>query len=93
MELLSVTTNLVYKNSFFSFIFPKNVKKNVRLCLSGTHWIGGWVGPGTGLDDVRKSKISYSYKDSNSVLLAIQPVASRSTDYGVTVPCYIFYND
>jgi hypothetical protein len=20
----------------------------------GTHWIGGWVGPGTGLDDVKR---------------------------------------
>jgi hypothetical protein len=34
-----------------------------RLCLStpgerapGTHWIGGWVGPRTGLDDVEKRK-------------------------------------
>jgi hypothetical protein len=23
----------------------------------GTHWIGGWVGPRTGLDDVEKRKI------------------------------------
>jgi hypothetical protein len=23
---------------------------------SGTHWIGGWVGPRTGLDDVEKRK-------------------------------------
>jgi hypothetical protein len=23
----------------------------------GTHWIGGWVGPRTGLDDVEKTKI------------------------------------
>jgi hypothetical protein len=23
----------------------------------GTHWIGGWVGPRTGLDDVRKRKL------------------------------------
>jgi hypothetical protein len=26
----------------------------------GTHWIGGWVGPRTGLDDVEKKK-SYPY--------------------------------
>jgi hypothetical protein len=25
----------------------------------GTHWIGGWVGPRGGLDDVEKSKISF----------------------------------
>jgi hypothetical protein len=24
---------------------------------SGTHWIGGWVGPRTGLDDVERRKI------------------------------------
>jgi hypothetical protein len=23
----------------------------------GTHWIGGWVGPRTGLDDVERRKI------------------------------------
>jgi hypothetical protein len=23
----------------------------------GTHWIGGWVGPGTSLDDVEKRKM------------------------------------
>jgi len=26
---------------------------------AGTHWIGGWVGPGAGLDAVVKSRISY----------------------------------
>jgi hypothetical protein len=30
-----------------------------------THWIGGWVGPRTGLDDVEKRKILL-YWDSNS---------------------------
>jgi hypothetical protein len=25
----------------------------------GTHWIGGWVGPRAGLDDVEKRKISH----------------------------------
>jgi hypothetical protein len=33
---------------------------------AGTHWIGGWVGPRAGLDDVKKRKF-YSYRDSNSV--------------------------
>jgi hypothetical protein len=25
----------------------------------GTHWIGGWVDPGAGLDDVRKRLLTY----------------------------------
>jgi hypothetical protein len=33
---------------------------------SGTHWIGGWVGPRASLDDVEKRKISFSYRESNS---------------------------
>jgi hypothetical protein len=34
----------------------------------GTHWIGGWVGPRAGLDNVVKRKF-------------VQPEASRYTDY------------
>jgi hypothetical protein len=45
----------------------------------GIHWIGGWVGPRTGLDDVERRKISpvvgLEYDPS-----AIQPVDSRNTD-------------
>jgi hypothetical protein len=33
---------------------------------SGTHWIGGWMGPGVGIDDVENSHPS-----------VVQPVASR----------------
>jgi hypothetical protein len=32
---------------------------------SGTHWIGGWVGPGVGLDAMKKRKISFSCLESN----------------------------
>jgi hypothetical protein len=42
----------------------------------GTHWIGGWVDPRTGLDDVEKRKF-LPYRDSNSDPSVVQPVASR----------------
>jgi hypothetical protein len=45
---------------------------------SGTHWIGVWVGPRTGLDDAERRK-SCPYRDSNSDRSAVQPVASRCT--------------
>jgi hypothetical protein len=32
---------------------------------SGTHWIGGWVGPRAGLDAVVKRKIPSLYWDSD----------------------------
>jgi hypothetical protein len=41
-----------------------------------THWIGGWVGPRTGLDDVERKK-SYPYWNSNSDPLVVNPLASR----------------
>jgi hypothetical protein len=42
----------------------------------GTHWIGGWVDPRAGLDDMEKRK-SLSYRDSNSDPSVVQPVANR----------------
>jgi hypothetical protein len=42
--------------------------------------MGGWVGPRIGLDDVEKGEKSYLYRDSNSDLSVVQPVASRCTD-------------
>jgi hypothetical protein len=44
-----------------------------------TYWIGGWVGPRTGLVAVEKKKIM-PYRDWNCDPSAIQPVASRYTD-------------
>jgi hypothetical protein len=44
----------------------------------GTHWIGSWVDPRAGLDDVEKRKF-LTLIDSNSDLLVVQPVASRYT--------------
>jgi len=33
--------------------------------VRGTHWIGDWVGPTTGLDAVVKRKIPSPYRDWN----------------------------
>jgi hypothetical protein len=46
---------------------------------TGTHWIGGWVGPRTDLDDVEKRKIL-----PLPGLQAVQPVAIRYTDFVIT---------
>jgi hypothetical protein len=43
-----------------------------------THWIGGWVDPGTGLDDVEKGN-SWPYRDSKSDPSVVQPVANLYT--------------
>jgi hypothetical protein len=40
----------------------------------GTHWIGGWVGPGAGLDDVGRTKILHLLG------FEVQPVATRYID-------------
>jgi hypothetical protein len=51
----------------------------------GIHWIGGWVGPRAGLDDVEKRKF-FNLRDSNSDPSVVQPVASRYTDYSIPAP-------
>jgi hypothetical protein len=33
----------------------------------GTHYIGGWMGPGAGLDVIEERKICCSYQNSNPV--------------------------
>jgi hypothetical protein len=40
---------------------------------SGTPWIGGWVGPRTGLDDVERRKY-VPYLDSNSDPSAVDAI-------------------
>jgi hypothetical protein len=45
----------------------------------GTHWIGGWVDPRAGLDNMEKRKF-LPYRNSNSDLSVVQPVGSRYTD-------------
>jgi hypothetical protein len=44
--------------------------------VPGTHWIGGWVGLGAGLDAVEK----------NLALPRIEPVACRYTDWAIQMP-------
>jgi hypothetical protein len=51
---------------------------------SGTHWIGGWVGPRTVLDAVVMRKISSPRQESNSRTPIVQPVAQRYTDWAIT---------
>jgi hypothetical protein len=53
----------------------------------GTHWIGGLVDSRAGLDDWRREN-SRPYRDSNSDLSVVQPVASRYTDYAIPAPNY-----
>jgi hypothetical protein len=52
----------------------------------GTHWMGGWVGPRVGLDDVEKREFltipGLELRDP----LVVQPVASRYTDYAIPAP-------
>jgi hypothetical protein len=50
-----------------------------------THWIGGWVCPRAGLDDVQKRKFL------TLPGLELQPVSSRYTDYAIPVPYYALY--
>jgi hypothetical protein len=48
---------------------------------TGTHWIGGWVGPTIGLDTVEKRKTC----TAGNWTRAIQPVARRYTElYGLS---------
>jgi hypothetical protein len=42
----------------------------------GTHWIGGWVGPRTSLDDIQNRKF-LTLLGLKHQTLVIQPVASR----------------
>jgi hypothetical protein len=46
---------------------------------SGTHWIGGWVGPRAVLDAVVKKKIPSPRRESNPRTLIVQPLAQRYT--------------
>jgi hypothetical protein len=48
----------------------------------GIHWIGGWVGPRSGLDDVKKGNI-LPVRDLNCDLSAVQSVASRYIDCAI----------
>jgi hypothetical protein len=47
---------------------------------SGTHWIGGWVGPRVILDAVAKRKIPSPHEELNSRTPIIQPISQHYTD-------------
>jgi hypothetical protein len=51
---------------------------------TGTHWIGGWVGPRAVLDAVVKRKIPSPRRESNSKTPIVQPVAQHYTDWAIT---------
>jgi hypothetical protein len=53
---------------------------------SGTHWIGGWVGPRAVLEAVVKRKIPSPRRESNPRTPIVQPVALRYTDWAITAP-------
>jgi hypothetical protein len=50
-----------------------------------SHWIGGWVGPRAGLDDVEK-RTFLTLRGSNSDPSVIQSEANRYTDYAIPLP-------
>jgi hypothetical protein len=53
----------------------------------GTHWIGDWVGPRAGLDDVEKRKF-LTLPGLELRLLVFQPVVSRYADCAIPAPLY-----
>jgi hypothetical protein len=55
-----------------------------RKGASGTHWIGGWVGPRAVLDAVMKRKIPSPRQESNPRTPIVQPVAQSYTDWAIT---------
>jgi hypothetical protein len=51
-----------------------------------THFIGGWVDPRGGLDDMEKWKLFTLPGLELPSLLVVQPVASRYTDWAIPAP-------
>jgi hypothetical protein len=51
---------------------------------TGTHWIGGWVEPRTGMDDVEKRNLATT--GTRILTPAFKPVASRYTDCAIFKP-------
>jgi hypothetical protein len=48
----------------------------------GTHWIGGWVDLGAGLDDLENNIFDHTGTRTPTPSV-VQPVASRYTDYAI----------
>jgi hypothetical protein len=58
-----------------------------RETASGTHWIGGWVSPRTGMDAVARKKILHPLPELEPPI--IQPVAQRyTTELSRLLPYY-----
>jgi hypothetical protein len=57
-----------------------------REMVLGTHWIGGWVNPRVGLDDVENRKFLTLPGLANSNPSVVQPVTSLYTDYAIPFP-------
>jgi hypothetical protein len=52
----------------------------------GTHFIGGWVDPRAGQDNMEKWKFFTLPGLELPPLLVVQPVASRYTDWAIPAP-------
>jgi hypothetical protein len=50
----------------------------------GIHWIGDWVGPRSGMDNVEREN-SCPYWNSNTDLFVIQPIPNNYTDCNISV--------
>jgi hypothetical protein len=59
-------------------------RRTPRETASGTHWIGGWVGPRAVLESMVKRKIPRPHRELNPRTPIVQPVAQRYTDWGIT---------
>jgi hypothetical protein len=53
-----------------------------------THWIGDWVGPRAGLDNLEKK---FFILPGIELWPVLQPVASRYTDYAISAPITCIY--
>jgi hypothetical protein len=53
----------------------------------GTHWIRGWMGPGSGLNAADRRKIPYICRESNPAC-----PTRRYTDRAIPVPNLLKYN-
>jgi hypothetical protein len=74
-EVVDVKTNVLLPLVLgqWSVAWPGQFTSGERAL--GIHWIGGWVGPRVGLDDMEEWKF-LPHRDSNSEPLVIQPIAS-----------------
>jgi hypothetical protein len=57
----------------------------------GTHFIGGWVDPRAGLDDMEKWKFFILPGLELPLPLVVQPVANRYTDWAIPAPLLIIF--